>query len=50
MVAPGFFNNVSRVPSALWGEKNVNDVVICVWDSMDAVDQENCLVCVGVAE
>jgi ribonuclease HI len=43
VVAPGFFKNASRGPSALWGEKNVNDIVIYVWDSMDNTDRENSL-------
>jgi hypothetical protein len=43
VAAPGFFNNASRGPSALWGEKNVNDTVIYVWDSMDNADRENSL-------
>jgi hypothetical protein len=43
VAAPGFFNNVSRDPSAIWGEKNVDDIVIYVWDSMDTADRENSL-------
>jgi hypothetical protein len=43
VVAPGFFNNASRGPSALWGEKNVDDIVIYVWDSMDTADRETSL-------
>jgi ribonuclease HI len=43
VAAPGFFKNASRGPSALWGEKNVNDTVIYVWDSMDNADRENSL-------
>ncbi len=43
VATPGFFNNASRGPSALWGEKNVNDIVIYVWDSMDNADRENSL-------
>jgi hypothetical protein len=43
VTATGFFNNASRGPNALWGEKNVDDVVIYVWDRMDDVDQENSL-------
>ena len=43
IAVPGFFNNVSRGLSALCGEKNVNDVVIYIWDSMDTTDQENSL-------
>jgi hypothetical protein len=43
VVAPGFFNNAFRGPSALWGEKNVDNIVIYVWDSMDTADRENSL-------
>ncbi len=43
VATPGFFNNVSRGPSTLWAGKNVNDIVIYVWDSMDNVDRENSL-------
>jgi hypothetical protein len=43
VAAPGFFNNASRGPSALWGGKNVNDTVIYVWDIMDNADRENSL-------
>ncbi len=41
--APGFFKNASRGPNTLWGEKNVNDIAIHVWDSMDNTDRENSL-------
>jgi hypothetical protein len=43
VVDPGFFNNASRGPSALRGEKNVSDIVIYVGDSMDNADRENSL-------
>ncbi len=43
MEAPGFFNYVSRGPNTLWGEKNVDDIVIYIWDSMDTADRENSL-------
>jgi hypothetical protein len=43
VVSPGFFKNASRGPNALWGEKNVNDTVIYVWDSMENTDRENSL-------
>jgi hypothetical protein len=43
ITAPGFFNNTSRGLDSFWGEKNVNDIVIYIWDSMDTVDQENSL-------
>jgi hypothetical protein len=43
VAAPGFFNNASRGPNTLWGEKNVDDIVIYVWDSMDDTDRENSL-------
>jgi hypothetical protein len=43
VVVPDFFNNASRDPNTLWGEKNVDDVVMYVWDIMDATNQGNSL-------
>ena len=41
--APGFFNNTSRGPTALWGGQSVNDAVIYIWNSMDSAEQNHSL-------
>ncbi len=50
VTAPGFFKNASRGPSALWGGKNVNDIAIYVWDSMENADRENSLQDIQIAK